>query len=98
MQRYVCTVLYHGDNFVHIGQVQAGIYALAVEVHCHSDNVHIACALAVAQQRTLNPIGTGHYRQFASSDTAAGSECCGRTTQLGLQIHWGWRTLPLLAN
>ena len=58
------------DNLVHLAQVQAGVHPLAVKVHGHGDNVHVAGALTVAHQCALDPVGTGEHSQFRRGDSA----------------------------
>jgi hypothetical protein len=52
------------DDLVHARQVELRVDALAVEVHGHGDEVHVAGALAVAEQRALDAIGAGQHAQL----------------------------------
>ncbi|MNQ88085.1 hypothetical protein D3C85_1033360 [compost metagenome] len=62
----------HGrDDGVHVREIQLGIYALAVEVHGHGDYVHVAGALAVAEQGALDAIGPRQHRQLGGGHPAA---------------------------
>ena len=48
-----------------------GIDALGEHVQRQSDHIHIAGALAIAQQRALDPLGAGHHRQLGGGDAGA---------------------------
>ena len=71
MDRNVGAVVDHLDDLVRPRQVQLRIDALAVEVHCQGDDVHVAGALAVAQQRAFDALGAGQQRQLCGSHRAA---------------------------
>ena len=64
----------------HVGEVQLRVHALAVEVHRHGDDVHVAGALAVAEQRALDAVGAGHGGQFRRRHGAA-------AVVVGMQAH-----------
>ena len=64
-------ILYHGNDFIHGGQIQLRVHTAAVQVHGHGYNVHVAGALAVAQQSAFHPIGTGHHAQFSRGHATA---------------------------
>jgi hypothetical protein len=56
--------LYGLDDLVHARQVELRVDALAIEVHGHGDDVHVAGALAIAEQRTLDAVGAGQHAQL----------------------------------
>ncbi len=60
-----------GDDGVHVGQVELGIDPLAVEVHGHGDDVHVAGALPVAEQGALDAIRSRQHRQLGGCHPAA---------------------------
>ena len=66
MNLYLRAGLANRANFVHVAEIQQRIYTLTVQVHGHGNDVHIASALAIAQQGAFNTIGTGHYRELGS--------------------------------
>ena len=47
------------------------IDALRVEIHGHRDDVHVARALAVAEQRALDAVGAREQAELAGRDGAA---------------------------
>ncbi len=59
-----------GDDGIHVGEVELGIDPLAVEVHGHGDDVHVAGALTVAEQGALDAIRPRQHRQFGGSHPA----------------------------
>ena len=59
------------DDVVHAREVEAGVDALAVEIHRHNHDVHVAGAFAIAEQRAFNAVGACHDRQFGGGDGAA---------------------------
>ena len=62
----------HGrDDGVHVREIQLGIDALAVEVHGHGDDIHVAGTLAVAKQGALDAIGPRQHRQLGRRHPAA---------------------------
>ena len=71
VNRHLGAVLVGLDDPVHALEVEPGVHALAVEVHGHGEDVHVAGALAVAEQRALHAVGAGHHRQFRRGDGAA---------------------------
>ena len=70
----------HSHDLVHIPEVQLRVDALAVQIHRHYHDVHIACALAVAQQGSLDAVRAGHDGQFGGSHSTA-------TVVVGMQAH-----------
>ena len=48
----------------HIGEVQLRVHAVGVHIHCQSDDIHVAGALAVAEQGALHPVGACQQGQF----------------------------------
>ena len=48
------------NNRVHVVKLQLRIDALTIEVHRHSHDIHVACALAVTHQGTLNTVSARH--------------------------------------
>ncbi len=51
-------------DFVDVGEVQARMDALGVQVQRQGDQVHVAGALAVAEQAAFDAVGAGHDGEF----------------------------------
>ena len=51
--------------------VEPGIDALAEQIERQGDDIDIAGALAIAEQRALDPVGAGHHRQLGGGDGGA---------------------------
>ena len=56
---------------IYVTQHESGIDALAVEVQREADDVDVAGALTVAEQRSLDAIGACHDREFCSGNGRA---------------------------
>ena len=63
--------LVHFADGGHVGEIQVGVHAVAVHVHGQGDGVHIAGALAVAEQAALHALGPGQYGQLGVGHAAA---------------------------
>ena len=63
--------LVHVADFIDVGEVQLGVHALGVEVEGQGHHVHVAGALAVAEQGGLHPLGPGQQAQFSGSHALA---------------------------
>ena len=48
MQRQLRALFTHGDHLIHLRKIELWVDALAVQIHCHGHDVHIAGALTVA--------------------------------------------------
>ena len=55
----------------HIGKVQSGVYAVAVQIHGQSHSIHIASTLTVAEQAALHALSTGQNGHFGAGNTGA---------------------------
>ena len=51
--------------------VELGVDALAEQVHGQVDDVDVAGALAVAEQRALDPVGAGHDAELGGGHRRA---------------------------
>ena len=66
-----------GDALIHfadsrqIRKIKLRINALRVHIECQCDNIDIACAFAVAEERALDAVCAGKKSQFAVSDGTA---------------------------
>ena len=49
-----------------IRKIQFRIDALTEKVQRHGHHIHVTAPLAVTKQSPLNPVSTGHQRQFSS--------------------------------
>ena len=71
MHGHVGAALVDLDDAAHVGEVELRIDALRVEIHGHRDDVHVARALAVAEQRALDAVGAREQAELAGRDGAA---------------------------
>src|SRR5690606_10900713 len=53
-------VLDAAPHFVDIGEVEAGVYALGIQIEGQGDKIDVAGALAVAEQAAFDAVGAGH--------------------------------------
>ena len=60
-----------GTDLIHARKIKLGIYALAVEIHRHGHNVHIACPLTVAEQSALDTVRARHDAKLCCRYCAA---------------------------
>ena len=60
-----------GDNGIHMFEAKPGVDALAVEVHGHGHNIHVAGALAVAHQGALDPVRPRHNPKLSGGHRTA---------------------------
>ena len=63
--------LEHLLDLVHVGEVQLRVHPLGVHVHGQGDDIHIAGALAVAEQGGLHPVGPGQQAHLGSGHAGA---------------------------
>ena len=59
------------DKLVDVGEGQLRIDALGEQVQTKRDDVDIAGTLAIAEQRSLDPVGAGHQAELGRGDGAA---------------------------
>ena len=71
MHRQAVAVLGDAAQRVDVADVELGVDAVAEQVHRQVDDVDVAGALAVAEQRALDPIGAGHHAELGGGDAAA---------------------------
>ena len=64
-------VLIELDDLGHVGEVQLGVHPVGEEVHGHGDDVHVARALAVAEEGALDPVAPGQQGQLAGGHSGA---------------------------
>src|SRR5690606_13109918 len=55
-------------HFVDVGEVEAWVDALGVEVHGQRDQADVAGAFAIAEQAAFDPVCARHYGQFGGRD------------------------------
>ena len=60
-----------GADGGHIGEVQLRVYAVAVHIHGESHSVHVAGALAVAEEAALHPLSACQNGQLCTGDAGA---------------------------
>ena len=63
--------LVHLFDLVDVGEVQLGIYALSEHIHGQSDDIHVAGALAVAEEGGLYTVGAGQQTHLSCGHAAA---------------------------
>ena len=63
--------LYGLDDFIHGGEIELRIHALAVQVHSHGDDVHVTRALAITHERALDAVRAGHNAQLRRRHAAS---------------------------
>ena len=71
VHRQPVAVLGHAAQRVDVADVELGVDALAEQVHGQGDDVDVAGALAVAEQRALDPVGAGQHAQLGRGHRAA---------------------------
>ena len=76
MNRQLRALLRVLDNLVDASEVKLGVNALAVQVHRHRDDVHVAGALSIAEQSALDTLGAGHHGKFSCGDCATAVVVC----------------------
>ena len=69
--RNVGTVVGHLDQAAEVVQVESRIDPLGVQVEPDGDDVHVAGALAVAEQRAFHPLRPGHQPQLGGRHAGA---------------------------
>ena len=55
----------------HVGEVQLGVHTMAVQVHGQGHGIHVAGALAIAEQAALHALGTCQHRQLGAGHAGA---------------------------
>jgi len=70
MHRQLGATLDHADDAIHARQIELRVDALAVDIHRHGNDIHVAGAFAIAEQGALDPIGTGHDAKFGGGNPA----------------------------
>jgi hypothetical protein len=70
------------DDPGHVGEVELRVDALRVDVHRHRHDVHVAGALAVAEQRALDAVRAGQEPELAGRDAQPRSLCVCRLTRM----------------
>ena len=63
--------LVHLADAVHMAEVQLRVDALHIHIHCHGDEIHIAGALAVAEQAGLHALRAGQQTGLGGGHAAA---------------------------
>ena len=71
MDRHIGAAPIDLDDPRHVGEVKLRIHTLRVQVHRHGNDVHVAGALAVAEQCPFDPVRTGHEPELGGRDGAA---------------------------
>ena len=64
-------VLDRAADRIHVGEVNARVDALAEQVQAQGHQIHVAGALALAQQATLDAVRAGEQRQLGGGDAGA---------------------------
>ena len=64
-------------DFVHVGEVDLRVDALAEHVHAQGDQVYVAGALTVAEEAAFDPVCAGQVAQFRGGHAGARGHCAG---------------------
>src|SRR5699024_9354899 len=64
-------VLHRAAHLVDVGEVDARVHTLGVQVHPQGDQVHVAGALTLPEQAALDPVGPGHHGQLGGGHGSA---------------------------
>ena len=75
MDRQLVAVLDGTDDLVDVGDDEPRIDPLAEQVQRQGHDIDIAGALAIAEERALDPLRTGHDRQLGGGDRRARGRC-----------------------
>ena len=62
---------------VDVADVELGVDAVDEQVHRQRHDVDVAGALAVAEQRALDPVGAGHHAELGGGDPRSRGRCAG---------------------
>jgi hypothetical protein len=62
---------HRAHDAAHVGEIEQRVDALRIEIHGHGDEIHVAGALAIAEQGALDTVGAGHHCQFGGRHAAA---------------------------
>eukprot|EP01135_Chromosphaera_perkinsii_P010801 Nk52_evm1s2236 gene=Nk52_evmTU1s2236 len=68
---HLVAVLDGAAHLPEVGEVDLRVDALAEEVQAQRHEVHVAGALAVAEQAALDAVGAGQVAQLGGGDTGA---------------------------
>ena len=81
VDRQLRALLCSACSLLQIGEIQARIHPLAVEIQRERHQVHVTGALAVAEQTTFDALGTGHLCELRGGqlDLAQPRSLCGCT-------------------
>ena len=64
VNRQLSAVFRAAAHFVDVGEIQAGVDALGVQVHGQRHQADVAGAFAITEQTAFDAVGAGHHRQF----------------------------------
>ncbi len=71
MDGQLVAIFRHADELVDVRAIELRIHALAEHVHGQRDDVDIAGALAIAEERALDAVGAREQAEFGGGDGAA---------------------------
>src|SRR3546814_4840792 len=71
MHRQLIAVFDDLADRVDVGKIELRSYALRIQIQRQIDDVKIAGALAIAEQRAFDAIGAGHQRKLAGGSAGA---------------------------
>ena len=64
MHGQLVAMLHSATDLVDFRKIKAGRHTLGIQVERNVDQIHIACALTVAEKTAFNAIGTSHQGKF----------------------------------
>lgn len=59
------------DNGLEIAEVEAGRYALGVQVEGQVDEIHVAGSLSISEETALDPVSTSKHTKFCRRDSGS---------------------------
>ena len=71
MNRQAVAVLGGAAQLVDVADVELRVDAVHEEIHRKRDDVDVAGAFAVPEERALHPVGAGHHTELGSRDGAS---------------------------
>jgi hypothetical protein len=71
MDRQLIAVFHRSRGFIDIGEIQAGVNALCVEIQRERHDIDVAGALTISEQRAFDSICPCHHRELSGRDCGA---------------------------
>ena len=71
MNRQLRALTGNRADLIHVCEIKLRVDALAIQIHRHGHDIHVASSLAVTQQRAFNAIGARHDAELRRRNCAA---------------------------